>query len=65
MTHKMLALVTFLGLSACNVSQAVLCERTFDDRQDLADGLQGNPNTADEVGDPAVSLLVTMSVCEA
>ena len=64
MTHKMLAPIVFLGLSACNVSQPVLCEQSFDDRADLVAGLNDNPDTAEAVGKPAVSLLITLSVCE-
>lgn len=60
----MLVLITFLGMSGClNVSDSALCDATHDDRDALTNGLKGNPETSPAVGDPAVSLLITMSVC--
>ena len=63
----MLALTAFLGLSGCfaTVSDSALCPLTLQDREALSDGLIQHPETAPAVGDPAVSLLITLSVCEA
>ena len=65
--RKTLALLTFLGLSGCfaTVNDSALCDLTAQDAEDLQNGLLAHPETSPAVGDPAVSLLITLSVCEA
>ena len=63
MKYAMLVLMA-LGLSGClAASDSVLCAETTKDRQDLTDGLRAHPETPDAVGEPAVSLLITLKVC--
>lgn len=61
-----LALAAFLGLTAClasPVNNEALCVATAADRVNLTNGLLANPQTPDAVGEPAVSILVALSVC--
>ena len=64
--RKTLALLLCLSLIGCaaSISETALCRETDVDRTALNAGIVANPDIPEAVGNPAVGLLVTLSVCE-